>query len=82
MKEMCLEDLYLLDVMLSSPLEINQHFKGSCHLHLQGQRLSQVRNQNEADTKQDTHCLLDASFLLSFVFDPEDGGHMFLQNIS
>jgi hypothetical protein len=79
---MCPEDLYLLDVMLSSPLKINQHFKGSCHLHLQGQRLSQVRNENGADTKQDTYCLLDASFLLGFFFDPEDGGDVFLQNIS
>jgi hypothetical protein len=81
-KEMCLEALYLPDIMLSRPLKINQHFKGTCHLHLEGQRISQVRNQNEADTKQDTRYLLDASFLLGFFFDPEDGGDMFFENIS
>jgi hypothetical protein len=36
------------DIMLCSPLKVNQHFRGTYHLHLQGRRISQARNQHES----------------------------------
>jgi hypothetical protein len=39
------------DIMLCSLLNINWCFGGTCRLHLQGQRISQARNQCEADSK-------------------------------
>jgi hypothetical protein len=36
----------------SSPLKGNRRFGGTCRLHLQGQRISQTRNQHEAGSKQ------------------------------
>jgi hypothetical protein len=38
--------------MLCSILEVNRYFWGTCHLHLQGQRISQARNQHKAGIKQ------------------------------
>jgi hypothetical protein len=35
-----------------SLLKVNRHFGQTCHLHLQGQRISQERNQHEAGSKQ------------------------------
>jgi hypothetical protein len=58
------------DTMPCSLLKVNWRFGRTCHLHPQGQRISQARNQHEAGSKQS---------LLRF-FDPEDGGNMFLQN--
>jgi hypothetical protein len=46
--------------MPCSLLEVNQHFKGTCHLHLQVQRISQARNQPEAGSK---HCFMLVSCL-------------------
>jgi hypothetical protein len=40
------------DVMQFSLLKFNQHFGGTCHLHLQGQRVCQARNHTEAGNKQ------------------------------
>jgi hypothetical protein len=34
-----------------SPFKGNRCFRGTCRPHLQGQRISQVRNQHEADSK-------------------------------
>jgi hypothetical protein len=41
--------------------------------------------RNEEQVKQETNmnqgcCLLDVGFLLGLVFNPEDGGDVFLQN--
>jgi hypothetical protein len=36
------------DIIACSPSKISQHFGGTCCLHLQGQRISQARNQQEA----------------------------------
>jgi hypothetical protein len=41
-----------LDVTSCSLLKVNWHFGGTCHAHLQGQRISQARNQHEAGSKQ------------------------------
>jgi hypothetical protein len=35
-----------------SLLKVNQCFGGTCHLHLQVQRISQARNQSEADSNE------------------------------
>jgi hypothetical protein len=35
------------DVTPCSPLKVNWHFRGICHLPLQGWRVSQTRNQHE-----------------------------------
>jgi hypothetical protein len=39
--------------MLCSLLKVNWHFSRTCHLHLQGQRIGQARNQSEAHSKSD-----------------------------
>jgi hypothetical protein len=35
------------DIMPCSPLKVNRRFGRTCRLHLQGQTISQVRNQSE-----------------------------------
>jgi hypothetical protein len=40
------------DVTAYSLLEVNQRFGGTCHLHLQGKKICQARNQYEAEYKQ------------------------------
>jgi hypothetical protein len=39
------------DITPCSLLEVSQHLGGICRLHLQGRRISQARNQREADSK-------------------------------
>jgi hypothetical protein len=39
------------DVTLCSPLKANRHFGETCRLPLQGRRISQARNQREANSK-------------------------------
>jgi hypothetical protein len=49
------------------PLKLNaRNSGGTCWLHLQGRRISQTRNQHEADSKH------------SLFFYPEDGGDVSL----
>jgi hypothetical protein len=73
-KYLGIEEFHLLGYNLCGLLKVNQRFRGTYRLHLQGQRISQVRNQL---------CLLPAStdFLLGLFFDFEDGGNMFHRNI-
>jgi hypothetical protein len=40
------------DISPYSPLKIKWHFSQTCHLHLQGWRVSQARNKHEAGNKQ------------------------------
>jgi hypothetical protein len=37
--------------MPCNPLNVNQHFGGTCHFHLRGWRVSQTRNHHEAGSK-------------------------------
>jgi hypothetical protein len=39
----------LQDTTLCSPLKVNRHFRGTCRLRLQGWRITQARNQHEAE---------------------------------
>jgi hypothetical protein len=52
-------------------------FGGIYCLHPQDQREHQARDQEEAEL-----CLLLAGFLLGLLFNPENGGNMFLQDTS
>jgi hypothetical protein len=35
-----------LDVIPRNPVKVNQHFGGTCHLHFQGQSVSQEKKKN------------------------------------
>jgi hypothetical protein len=59
------------DITQCSPLKVHRRFGGTCHLHLQGQIISQARYQVVA--------CFHAGFLHGLFFDPEDGGDMFLR---
>jgi hypothetical protein len=50
--------------MSRSPVKINQRFKETCHLHLQGWRVRQTSNQIEASSK-----LLHPGFLPGLVME-------------
>jgi hypothetical protein len=39
--------------MACSPLKVNRHFGGTCHLHFRGQTVGQARNQHEAGNKME-----------------------------
>jgi hypothetical protein len=45
------------DVMPCVPVEVHQHFREMYCLHLQGQGVSQERNQQEAGDKQSEPCM-------------------------
>jgi hypothetical protein len=65
-----------------SPSKVNWCFGGTCCHYLQGQRISQARNQRESRWQAEQPPTFDASFLFGLFFDPEDGTDMFLQNVS
>jgi hypothetical protein len=60
------------DIMPCSPLKLYRRFGGTCRLHLQRRRICQARSQRVA---------IRTNFLLSLLFDFEDGGDMFLRNV-
>jgi hypothetical protein len=71
------------NITLCRLLKVNWCFRGTFHLHLQGQRTSQAINQCEAGSKHSSGSacyLLHDGFLLGLFFNPEDGSNMFLQN--
>jgi hypothetical protein len=74
------------DITPCIPLKVNRHFGGTCHLHLQGRRKNQARNQRESFPLAFTLVSylaysFHAGSLLRLFFDPEDGDDMFLRNI-
>jgi hypothetical protein len=73
--------LIFYDVTLCFPLKVNRRFGGTYRLSLQGRRISERRNQHDADSKQSAYCLFHAGFGLCLFFDPEDWGKMYLRNI-
>jgi hypothetical protein len=52
-----------------SALKVNRRLGGTCHLHLRGRRIRSASYR------------LHAGFFLGLLFDPEDGGDMFLRNV-
>jgi hypothetical protein len=48
----CLEEFCLWDITSCSPLKLNRCFGRTCHLHLQGRRISQAGNQDELGSNQ------------------------------
>jgi hypothetical protein len=53
-----------------TPLKVKRRFERICRLRLQGRRVKQSF----------ARCLLHAGFFLGVLFNPEDGGYMFLWN--
>jgi hypothetical protein len=58
------------DITPLGTLKANQRFGRTCYLHLQSRRISKAS------------CLLHAGFSLGLIFDPENGGDIFPQNVS
>jgi hypothetical protein len=52
--------------------------RGIYYLHLQGRRVSQARNQQKQEAGW---APASGTFLLGLLFDPEDGGDMFVRNV-
>jgi hypothetical protein len=67
-------------VTLCSLVEVYWHFRGMYCLHLQGVRVSKGRKCHAASIH--SLCFLLACCLLGLLFGPEDGGSLFLQNVS
>jgi hypothetical protein len=63
------------DIIPCSQLKVSRRFGATCPLHLQGRRISQGRNQRESRCKA-------ALALRAQPFDPEDGGDIFLWNVT
>jgi hypothetical protein len=63
------------DISPCSPSKVNRRFGRTCCLYLQGQRISQARNQRKSVATLAT--CFPTGFLHGLVFDPEDGGNMF-----
>jgi hypothetical protein len=72
-----LQNSIFWDIISCSLLKVNRCSGGTFRLHLQGQSISQVRNQHKVGSKP-----LYAGFLVGLFFGPEDGGNMFLQKVS
>jgi hypothetical protein len=51
------------EIMLCSPLVTKWCFGGTCHLHVQGWRIGQERNQHEASSKNPATCFILISCL-------------------
>jgi hypothetical protein len=71
---MVMKSYIFWDIKTCSPLKINRRFEGTCRLHLQGRKITHIRNQHEAALL----CLLIHAGLF---FDLENGRDIFLRNI-
>jgi hypothetical protein len=56
------------DVIPCSSLKVNRHFRGTCRLHLQGERICQARNRCEAGSKQNILNLRNTSAIHFRIF--------------
>jgi hypothetical protein len=69
------------DITPCSPLKINRRFGRIYRLHFQC-RMNHVKNQHEAGSKQSSvSFFLHAGSLFGLLFDPKDGGDMYLRNV-
>jgi hypothetical protein len=55
-----------LAITLYNHMQVNRRFGGTCRLKFQGRRISQSRNQHEADSKHGSGC----SFLAWLILRP------------
>jgi hypothetical protein len=63
-------------------IKVNRRFGVTYSLYLHCRIVIQARNQHETERKQSCNCcLLRTGFLLSLLFNPEDGHDMFLWNV-
>jgi hypothetical protein len=76
---MAVKSSAFLDIMAYSQLKVNQCFGGTCCLHIQSQRISQARNQQEAGRQ--LRALLHIGFLLGLFSNGDNGGDIFFRNI-
>jgi hypothetical protein len=92
---LCLEASYLVwsvllrsyvfwDITRSSPVKVIRRFGRIHRIHLQSRRVTHARSQHEVRKKFRTACcLLHVGFFVVFfsLFDPKDGGYVFLRNV-
>jgi hypothetical protein len=64
------------DITQWGSLKVGQSFRGTCHLHFQGRRVSQAKSLKSSACYQ-PHSV----FLLGVLFSPEKDGNMLLQNL-
>jgi hypothetical protein len=77
MTDLRLKSSIFWDITPCSPLKVNQYFEEKFRLHPQGRRISQAKAPGiKPGGKQ------SSDFLLGLFFDSEDGGEMFLRNVS
>jgi hypothetical protein len=63
-------------------VQVYRRFSGKYYFHLQGRRFKHINNQVDTSSKQSpAFCLFRADFLFVLLFDPEDGGDIFLGNV-
>lgn len=67
----CFKRSVLWDIMVCSPLKVNQHFRGTLHLHLYGPRINQARKQHEAGSKQISETFVGFQQITQF-YIPQD----------
>jgi hypothetical protein len=71
------------DIMSCVPSKVDRSFGETYRLHLQSRRINQVWNGHKAGSKHTSAVILwlAANMLLDVLFDPEDGGDMFLRSV-
>jgi hypothetical protein len=63
-------------------LDVEQHFRGTCHFCCEDQKVRQAQTQHKAGSMQTSACyLFHAGLVLGIFFNPEDEGDAFLKNI-
>jgi hypothetical protein len=56
------------NAMMKSPLRVNQCFRGTCHLHHQGPKVSQAKDQREAGKKAATSLVYSSTLKMRAIY--------------